>query len=80
MNISKYTLVDNDLNDFQVIFQKLDLPSEIILNEIPFREDNRGEAGRLSIEETTNIPSINDFAKFRKWMLERIKDIEGLLN
>ena len=80
MNISKYTLGENDLNDFQVIFQKLDLPCDIIINEIPFREDKKGEDRRLSPEKTINIPSINDFAKFRKWMLERIKDIESLLD
>jgi len=81
MRISKYTLSENDLNDFQVIFQKLKLPIGIITNLFgkTIVKDQRGDKSNLP-KETIELPSIHDFSKFKKWMLERIKDIEELLN
>ena len=70
-------MFDDDLNDFQVIFQKLNLPIEVITNlfgkviAVDKREDERA-----SREETIEFPSIKDFAKFKKWLLERMKAIE----
>ena len=81
MDISKYNLTDDDLNDFQAIFQKLNLPLEVITNlfgkviAMDKREDER-----VSREETIEFLSIKDFAKFKKWLLERMKAIENLLN
>jgi len=80
MNISKYTLAENDLNDFQVIFQKLDLPSEIIINLFGVEKDNNVKENKPKIQNPSEIPSVKDFKKFKKWLLERIKDIEKLLN
>lgn len=81
MNISKYNLTDDDLNDFQVIFQKLNLPLGIITNLFgkTIVKDQIGDKSNLP-KETIELPSIHDFSKFKKWMLERIKDIEELLN
>ncbi len=80
MNVSKYTLAENDLNDFQVIFQKLDLPSEIIINLFGVEKDNNVKENKPKIQNPSEIPSVKDFKKFKKWLLERIKDIEKLLN
>ena len=80
MNISKYTLAENDLNDFQVIFQKLDLPSEIIINLFGVEKNNNVKENKPKIQNPSEIPSVKDFKKFKKWLLERIKDIEKLLN
>jgi len=81
MRISKYILTENDLNDFQVIFQKLKLPIGIITNvfgKTIVRDEKRHK--NIPTKENIELPSIHDFSKFKKWLLERIKDIEKLLN
>ncbi|MFX0042544.1 MAG: hypothetical protein ACFE8L_06500 [Candidatus Hodarchaeota archaeon] len=80
MNISRYTLTENDLNDYQVIFQKLNLPIEILINLYGVKNDSNVKQSRVKVQETSQIPSIKDFPKFKKWLLEKVRDIEKLLN
>jgi hypothetical protein len=80
MNISKYTLTENDLNDFQVIFQKLSLPMEILTNLFGVKREIHIIENRDKVQDTSQIPSIKDFARFKKWLLEKIKDIEGIFD
>ena len=79
MNISKYTLAENDLNDFQVIFQKLDLPSEIIINLFGVEKDNNVKEIKPKIQISSQIPSVKDFSSFKKWILKKVEDLEKLL-
>ncbi|MFX1320807.1 MAG: hypothetical protein ACFFAQ_04095 [Promethearchaeota archaeon] len=79
MDISKYTLAENDLNDFQVIFQKLDLPSEIIINLFGVEKNNNVKEVEPKIQILPEIPSIKDFYSFKKWILRKVEDIEKLL-
>jgi len=79
MNISKYALAENDLNDFQVIFQKLDLPSEIIINLFGVEKDNNVKEINPKIQISSQIPSVKDFSNFKKWVLKIVELIEKLL-
>jgi len=79
MDISKYTLAESDLNDFQVIFQKLDLPSEITINLFGIEKNNNVKDVEPKIQILPEIPSIKDFYSFKKWILRKVEDIEKLL-
>ncbi len=76
MKISKYALAEDDLNDFQVIFQKLNLPSEIIINLFGVKKDNKVKS---IIQTPSENPSFRDFSSFKKWVLKKVEDIEKLL-
>ena len=78
MNISKYTLVENDLNDFQIIFQKLDLPLEILIN-LGVEKDNSVKKIRPKLQVSSEIPSVKDFPTFKRWVLKKVKDIERII-
>lgn len=79
MNISKYTLAENDLNDFQVIFQKLKLPDEILIKLFGVKKENSVKKFRTKVKNTSEIPSISDFPTFKKWILKQIESLERIL-
>ena len=79
MNISKYTLTENDLDDFQVIFQMLNLPLEILINLYGVNKECHVKENSTEDRNLSQIPSIKDFDRFKKWLLVKIKDIESYL-
>ena len=79
MNISKYTLTENDLNDFQVIFQKLNFSIEILINLFGVKKENSVKKFRTKVQITSEIPLISDFPTFKKWILKQIEDLERIL-
>jgi hypothetical protein len=81
---------ENDLLDFQIIFDKLDIPNAYLpeLNEEnkPHRKilhqpinptvSVKIESAKSTIEP---IPSVEDFQKFKSWLIKKLDDLETIL-
>jgi len=81
---------ENDLLDFQIIFDKLKIPHAFlpevneenkIQNNTPHKPINptvniKNESVLVTIEP---IPSVEDFQEFKSWLLKKLEDIEKIL-
>jgi hypothetical protein len=53
---------------------------KILINLFGVKKEFHVKENRAKVENLPQIPSINDFARFKKWLLGKVKDIERLLN
>jgi len=89
MDNSHYILKESDKNDFQKIFKKLNVEDSTILklcgiDSININRDiqiiNEEKANEDITTKVCDIPSIENFPEFKKWILRRICEIEELIN
>ena len=86
MNQTKYELQENDYIEFEEILTKLKIPQKIITELISGTIDSNSKSTKTEItkqkertknpSENSNIPSVSDFAKFKKWILKELDTIE----
>jgi len=89
MENSQYILQESDKKDFKNIFEKLNLRDNRILkfcgNDcIKYTGDTQitkqDNVDEVFITKVTEIPSIENFPEFKKWILKRLNEIEELIN
>jgi len=87
---TQYQLKDEDINDFETIFIKLNISEDLILsliteelnrnekreNNLLIKKSNHKKTSKFDDSSINQIPSTKDFSKFKKWLLKRIEDIE----
>jgi len=82
MTRSQYTLTEDDLGDFNIIFEKLGVPL-ILINHIEENKlkNKKGKKVSSSIKrvESSAIPSIRNFPAFKGWVFDTLNKIEGLI-
>ncbi len=86
MNQTKYELQENDYIEFEEILTKLKIPQKIITELISGTIDSKSKKTNTKIfnqrnvakdsSEKGKIPSVSDFAKFKKWILKELDAIE----
>ena len=83
MKLTNYSLSEDDQSDFETLFEKLGIPLTYFV-----RNPNQNQLVNISITQAkslnfqsneNHIPSIQDFALFKKWILEKLEDIEELI-
>jgi len=90
MNNTKYALNEDDLSDFHKIFNILKAPEEILtdistdsMNYDENITNNNNiiltEQIKSKISSSNSIPSIKNFSQFKKWVLNKLDQIEKLL-
>jgi hypothetical protein len=83
MNHTNYSLKDTDIDDFESIFKKFNIDNGILLDILAAKEDlNQYPEESLSISHNptkNEIPTTDDFSEFRKWLLNKLKDVEELI-
>jgi hypothetical protein len=90
MNNTKYALNEDDLSDFHKIFNILKAPKEILTDistdsmnyDEKITNNNNTiltERIKSKISSSNSIPSIKNFSQFKKWVLNKLDQIEKLL-
>ncbi|MGB5912534.1 MAG: hypothetical protein WBH31_15185 [Promethearchaeia archaeon] len=90
MNNTKYKLNEDDLSDFHKIFNILKAPEEILTDistdSINYDENITNNNNiiftkqiKSKISSSNSIPSIKNFSQFKKWVLNKLDQIEKLL-
>jgi len=90
MNNTKYALNEDDLSDFHKIFNILKAPEEILTdistdsmnydeNITNYNNTILTERIKSKISSSNSIPSIKNFSQFKKWVLNKLDQIEKLL-
>ncbi|MFX0027114.1 MAG: hypothetical protein ACFE8M_11940 [Candidatus Hermodarchaeota archaeon] len=83
MNNTKYKLENDDLSDFRKIFTILKAPEdsliEISSDNMIYDENIIKNNSERFTKQTNSIPSIKNFPQFKKWVLNKLDEIEKLL-
>jgi hypothetical protein len=86
MKNTGHILTENDLLDFQILFQKLEFTLNVNIrsyrnnsNNKPLINDNK-ETISTNIEPVVDvIPSVQTFSEFKKWALMKVEELEKKL-
>ena len=82
MTRSQYTLTEDDLGDFNIIFEKLGVPL-ILINHIEENKLKNKKGKKVSSSkkrvESSAIPSIRNYPAFKGWVYETLNKIKGLI-
>ena len=85
MENSQYELNDIDKNDFEKIFKKLNVEDNIVLKLCGIKTNTDKKNIQIPDENVTittktlEIPSINNFPEFKKWIIKKLDEIEDLI-
>ena len=83
--ISWFQMLKNEeIPDFENILKQLHVPDNITLkikgNNQPPKEKNNTLIIKEKIVQIENSPSVKDFSEFKKWILNRLDNIEKILD
>ncbi len=83
MNNTNYPLKDKDIEDFESIFKKFNIEKKPLLDILVAKEDvNQLPENHLFVDKNViknEIPPTNNFPEFRKWLLNKLKDVEKII-
>ncbi len=83
MTRSQYTLTEDDLGDFNIIFEKLGVPLILINhiedNKLKNKKGKKVSSSSIKRVESNVIPSVRNFSAFKGWVYETLNKIEGLI-
>ena len=85
MENSHHELNDLDKNDFEKIFKKLNVEDNIVLKLCGIKTNTDKKNIQVPDENVTittktlEIPSINNFPEFKKWIIKKLDEIEDLI-
>ncbi len=75
---------EEEITDFEGILKQLNIPNDITLKvrgntQLP-KEGNKTLIIKDNIVEIEKPPSVRDFSEFKKWILNRLNNIEKILD
>jgi len=88
MEISGYSLTTEDYNDFEEIFKVLNIPDDLISNslnvalqqeDIEFAKEKKSVSSEIKEKFEDHMPLIKNFSQFKKWLLDKMDEIERII-
>ena len=83
MNHTNYSLKDTDIDDFESILKEFNIEKKVLLDTLAPKEVfNQYPEDSLSNSSTplkNEIPTLENFPEFRKWLLNKLKSVENMI-
>ena len=84
MENSQHVLNDGDKSDFKIILRKLDVEEKVIGKLCGIKPPKTEKVNQIKDDfantQISELPSIDEFPEFKKWILKRLEEIDKLIN